>query len=800
MKAPWIRRTVFGLGALLLLVIVAAAVLVATFDANRYKSLAIDWMKTERQRTLAIDGPIELSLLPRLAIKVSRVRLSEAGSDRAFLAVDEAALDVAVLPLLSRKLVIDRIRARGVEASYLRDAQGRRNIDDLVASGTNGAGPASEPSGGRPLRFDISAIRLDDLRLHLRDDKLDLAGDLAVATLSTGRLAQATPSPVTLRASAALTRPQPATLAVDGGFTVVLDLDRNAVSLSALAIALEVGTEATTASLEAKGEIAWDGRALQAGPLHVTVKKAVFGAGTLDPSTIDLARAAYSPDDERVELQALRLALSGRQGTQRVALELAWPELAVAGERLSGSPVSGRLELSGPATLSGTFRSAAPGGSFAALRLDGVAMTMKGAVGARQVSGDVEADVVLQGRQRAASIEKLAVHASLAQPGLPPLALAANGSAEVEAGAKAVRWSLAGALNTNRFDSRGRASSAGRVPRLEVEARFDNLDLNALLGSGTSGSGAPAAPPTPADTPVQLDVLEAVDGNFLIDAGALAFRQYRVADAHVDATLADGVLRIKRLTGGAWSGRFDGSGRADARKKQIAVRLDADGVDIDALLQNVTGKNLLEGTGHVVADVATSGASIGALRSHLAGSAAMQIRNGAIKGINLARVFRQAKAALVLRQDAVSAAGNEKTDFTELSASARIADGVARSDDLSVKSPFLRVGGSGSFDVGRGRIDYIARATVTDTAAGQGGAELRALRGVTIPVALTGPFDAIDWQIQWSKVAADAIRNQLKDKLLDQLGGRLGEPAAGDEKAKGRPKDAVRGVLKGLFR
>ena len=71
-----IQRIALALGALVLLVVGAAAVFVATFDANRYKPLAIDWMRNEKQRTLAIDGPIELSLLPRLAVKVSRLRLS----------------------------------------------------------------------------------------------------------------------------------------------------------------------------------------------------------------------------------------------------------------------------------------------------------------------------------------------------------------------------------------------------------------------------------------------------------------------------------------------------------------------------------------------------------------------------------------------------------------------------------------------------------------------------------------------------------------------------------------------------
>ena len=221
----------------------------------------------------------------------------------------------------------------------------------------------------------------------------------------------------------------------------------------------------------------------------------------------------------------------------------------------------------------------------------------------------------------------------------------------------------------------------------------------------------------------------------------------------------------------------------------------------------MAGKDLLDGTGRVTADVTTSGRSLSEMRSRLAGSAALQLRDGAIKGINLARSLRQAKAALSMKQDAVTKAQQtEKTDFSELTASARIADGVARSDDLDLKSPFLRLGGAGQFDIGRGRIDYVARATVVGAAAGQDAGELAALRGVTVPVLLSGPFEAIDWKIQWSGVAAAAVQNKLRDKLGEALGGKLGlpgagAPAAGAASAPVTAKDKLKeSLLKGLFK
>ncbi|MDP1691951.1 MAG: AsmA family protein [Burkholderiaceae bacterium] len=762
MNRPWIRRTALALGALLLLLAVAAGVFVATFDANRYKGLAIDWMKNERQRTLAIDGPIELSVFPRLALKVSKLRLSEPERARGseFASVDEASLAVQVWPLLSKQLVIDRVSAKGVRAIYRRDAKGVRNIDDLVA------GDTSAPSGPL-LRFDISAVQLDDVQLRIRDDLAKLAGDITLQSFTSGRLANQAETPVTLRASVNLSQPQPLKLTLDGGTTLKLDLDKNALTLSRL-----------------KLDVQGDAAGVKGASLALDVKKLFFDSS-----------------GQQLELDSLKLAVlgkfAGKQGTNPFELALDWPQLAVTAQQIKGSALTGRYQLGGPTLLAGTLRSGAPSGNFEALRLPGMTLTLAGNAGPRKIDGTAKADVLLRMDRGAVAFERLDVAATIAEPGLQPLQLALRGNAGIDA--KGAQWTLAGGLNSNRFESHGSAALGGAVPHIKASARFDNLDLNKLLGPDKATPTATA----PADAVVPLDGLRAVNGQFSFSAGALALRQYKVADATIDATLDNGLLRIARLAGRAWGGSLDGSGSADARSQRIAVKLAASGVNVNALLKDVSGKDLLEGSGRVTADLNTSGTSLGALRSNLAGTAALQLRDGAVKGINLARTLRQARAALSMKQDAVAKArATEKTDFSELTASARIANGVAQSDDLDVKSPFLRIGGAGRFDIGRGSIDYTARASVIPAAAGQDAGELAALRGVTVPVHLSGPFEAIDWKIQWSGVAAAAVENKLKEKLSEKLGAKLGiaPVPAGTASAPATPKDKLKEKLKGFFK
>ncbi len=793
------KRIAFGLGAVTVLATVALTAFVVTFDANQYKSLAIDWVKEQRQRTLAIDGPIHLSVFPQLAVKVSKLRLSERSRPEEFASVDEAALSLRWLPLLRRQFVVDRVNARGVRAVVTRDAQGRRNIDDLLRA----AGPAAGGStpARAPMQFEVGAVQLDDVRLALRDAQSGVDGAVTLDGFRSGRLVSGEPTPVQFQTTLTLEQPQALRLTFDGKTTLTFDAASGSVMLRDAAIRVGGDTE-TLKELDAlvTGALGWDGRELHAGPVDVALTGAKAAGATLGASTLKAQRLVYSAATQHLEIDTLRVALSGRQPSAAFDATLDWPQLSVVGEQLKGSGFSGRVKLDGKTSLVGRFESGAPSGGFEALRLPAFLVRFEGTSGARKIDGQLKSNLFLRPARGAASLERIELRAGIVEPGLQPLALSLGGMAGVDA--RGAQWTLQGALNTNRFDSSGTASFRASVPTLQVSARFDRLDLNEVFAPSAAAAATAATPAAPADTPVGLDALTAVNGRFTLSAGQLRLRQYQVANAKVDALLDGGTLRVTRLAGNTWGGNVEGSGSADAKTRRIGVKLVAQDIDARAMLRDVTGKDLLEGTGRVSADLTTGGATLGALRSNLAGAAALQLRDGAVKGVNLARTLRQAKAALSLRQDAITkASATERTDFSELSASARIEGGVARSDDLDLKSPFLRVGGSGRFDIGAGRIDYVARATVASSPTGQDGAELAALRGVTVPVHLSGPFDAIDWKVQWSGVASAAVENKLRDKVADKLGLlKPTEPAPGasappPQKLEDRLKDKLKGWL-----
>ncbi|HEV7913504.1 MAG TPA: AsmA family protein, partial [Albitalea sp.] len=728
--------------------------------------------------------------------KLSKLSLSEANRPDLFASLDEAGLSVDVLPLLHGDVVVGRVAAKGVQLSYLRDAQGRSNVDDLIQPDPAAAGSGAAGGDSRALRFDISGVDLSDVRARVKDEVAKVDGQLLLKSLSAGRLADQATSP--LKLSAQFDFRQPALKGeLTGDTTLRFDAATSSASLRDMNLAFKgdvPGASAVDATV--KGHVAWDGAKKSVDAEGLQVQLSANAAGLkLAGSSLAIDRFTFDPARKALTVRKLTARVKGTQGGHPLSLALDWPELAVTGDTLSGSPFSGKFSLGGAMPIAAGFKSSAPSGGFEAVRLPGFEATVASDAPQRKLNGNLRADLTLSPGEPSLTLEKLELQAKVEEPKLPPYALAVRGAAV--GSTKQSRWNLQGTLNQNAFSTDGTATLTGVRPQIVAKARFDSLDLNRLLGPGDSTPAKPAAAPAKADTPVDLSGLRSIDGQFSLRAGNFAFKQYRVADAAIDATLDGGMLRVTQLAGRAWGGQLNATAFADARASRVAVKGAASGVNVNALVKDVAAKDWIEGTGRVAVDLDSAGRSVNELKSRLKGSAALQLRDGAIKGINLAKTLRQAKATLSMKQDAAQKANQaEKTDFSELSASFQIADGVARSRDLDMKSPFLRLNGEGAIDVGRGRTDYVARATVTSTAKGQDGADLSALKGLTIPVRLSGPFEAPDWKIEWSSVAAGLVTNQLEKKLGEKLGIKGADGAA----SAVSPKDALKNKLKGLFK
>jgi AsmA protein len=799
----WLKRIGIALAALLALLAAAIGWFAATFDANRYSSLLTDHVQQRYQRTLAIGAPIGWSVWPRLTLKLGQVSLTEPASTAMFAKVDDASLAMQVMPLLQRQIVIDRIDVQGTQVALARDKAGRWNFDDLIAPAPKDAAPA-----GAAMRFDVQGIHVRSATVNLKDDKAGVTGGVEITQLSTGRIAPGAKAPVSLDVKLALSQPR-ANLGVAGKFELALNDALDEFGLGGMDLKLS-GNAAQVQSLAAtlRGDLRYAAGAgsIAAKDLAVTASAGLPGL-QVSNAKLDAKALVFQPATQTIELDKLKLDVAGTQAKEAFQLALDWPQLAVKGEQLRGGALSGRFARG---ALQGTFASSAPAGSFDTLRLPGLKLQVTQG-GAKPISATLAATAVVKPNAKSVALQDLSLKADAQGVAAKPLALSATGFAD--ANATGAKWKLAGSLQGGAFATDGSATFAG-TPTISANASFDTLDVNQFVAAP---SATAASAPSGSDAPVDMSALKSVNGRFAVRAKQLAYQHYRIADAQLDATLDGGTLRIANLAGSTWGGRVQASGLAQAQANRVALKGVAQGIDIRAALKDVVGRETLEGTGRVAFDVSTAGKSVNAMKSALGGSASLQLRDGAVRGINLAKKLREAKAALSLQRDAVEKASQvEKTDFSELSASFNIQDGVARSDDLDAKSPFLRVTGAGAVDIGRGTIDYTVKSAIISTSKGQDGADIAALKGLFVPVRLSGPLAAIDWKIQWSAVAAGAaeatLKAQAEAKLKDTLGTKLGDklglraPAAAASGASApapsvadAAKDKVKDKLKGLF-
>jgi AsmA protein len=318
-------------------------------------------------------------------------------------------------------------------------------------------------------------------------------------------------------------------------------------------------------------------------------------------------------------------------------------------------------------------------------------------------------------------------------------------------------------------------SFALRVDSIDVDRYLPPPTETAKTAGATSDTPVESAPKNAALFPVAVLRTLNVDGRFTVDA--LKVSGLKAEKVQLELKASDGKIQLDQTVGsfyeGGYNGRLNLDASAEIPRVHTVNRLT--GIQVGPLLKDLTGEDRLTGRGHFNADLRAQGQNPQALRASLGGGLDFRFHDGAVKGINLAKLLRETKARLK-GKPVVPMTEAEQTDFSEISASFQADRGVLSNRDLQGKSPLLRVTGKGDADLVRELLDYRVEAVIVGTLKGQGGDELEQLRGVPIPVQIRGPFAKLDYTVDWSKVVEDRAKakaqeqiDKHKDKLLDKL-------------------------------
>ena len=729
-----VKITAFVLGGLVALLAAVAAFILATFDANKWKGEIAQLVKEKKERSLKIEGDLSLSLFPAIGVRLGKATLSEHKSEQVFAAVDNARISLQLLPLLSKQVVVDTVALDGVKARVVRFKDGRLNIDDLLAKDDK------EP----PARFDIAGVKFVNGELAWRDEKAGQDLILSSLNLETGRLANAASDKFDLSATLVSTKPHLA-LALKAAGEYRYDLDRKSYGGAKLDVRL-TGDLAEMKSLDMKGTAA----ALQ-----------LTGAN-------------------EIVLDQLQLTAEGKAAGDAFEARLDAPTLALTAEKASGATVNASVKLAGAQrAVDAKIALSGVEGKSQSLQVGELTLDLDARQGETTVKGRLASTLSANLEKQTVELPVFNGELNVANPQMPMksvrLPLSGGMRADIDGQTAALHANtqldeskIAAKLNLTRFSPLA----------LGFDLDIDQLNVDKYLPPKSAETGEKKA-----ETPLDFSALKGLNASGIVKIGQLQVSNVKAANVRLEIKAADGKLDVAPHSASLYDGSLTGALSVNANNNRIALKQSLANVSINPLMKDALDKDVLEGRGNVALDVTSGGTTVAAMKKGLNGTASVNLKDGAIKGINLAKTFRESKALFSGRKDAVQEAKQtEKTDFSELSASFRIAGGVARNDDLSMKSPFIRLGGAGDIDIGEDRVEYLAKASVVNTSGGQGGRELDHLKGLTVPVRVSGPFDKLAYNIEFGGLVAEAAKAKVEAKVKETV----------QEKSKG--------VLKGLFK
>jgi AsmA protein len=323
------------------------------------------------------------------------------------------------------------------------------------------------------------------------------------------------------------------------------------------------------------------------------------------------------------------------------------------------------------------------------------------------------------------------------------------------------------------------------------------------IGEAAAPASGEAAAAGWSTAEIDVSALGAMDAELALVAPSVSVNGLALGETRVLLTIdrARAVTQIRQLAayGGQVTGEFVVNGRGGL---SVGGTLAFAGLDMQALLADLSGYDRLVTTGDVDLRFLGVGNSIDAIMKSLSGEGALELGRGELRGIDI--------AAMLQTLDPSNVGEDRKTAFDGLAGTFTIADGVLSNTDLKLVAPSLTASGSGEIGLGARTLDYRLRPTALAAADGSG--------GVMVPLMVTGPWAAPRFRLDLESIARekmeaearaaaaeleDRAKAELEQRLRDELGVEIPpDESLEDTAVRGAEEaleDETRRVLEGLL-
>lgn len=328
-------------------------------------------------------------------------------------------------------------------------------------------------------------------------------------------------------------------------------------------------------------------------------------------------------------------------------------------------------------------------------------------------------------------------------------------------------------------------------PAYNFNVAVDKLDADRYLTKGSNASKSAG------EAPLDLSALKKLNASGEAKIGWLKLANVKTENVDIGLKAENGIATLSPFSANLYQGMMSGLLKVDARATPvISFKQSMKNISVGPLLVDAINNDMLSGNGSLNVDVTTQGDTVSALKKALQGNAALNLANGALKGVDIAGSIREIKNKVnILGTKEANADKSKKTDFSELTATFVIKNGVAHNDDLAMKAPILRLAkgdSRGDIDIGNEKINYIAKPTIVKSLKGQGGADLDSLAGIAIPVKISGTFSDPKYGLDFAAVGTALAKSNLLDKVGGEKGAAVKELLGNENKA-----DALSNIISG---
>lgn len=188
MRWKWLRVLLLGAALLVLLLAGGLWALVQGVDRGAVMARAVQEVKAATGRDFAVDGPVRLKLFPRLALVADGVRLGNApwGSRPDMARIQQLRFDLALAPLLERRVEIGRVEVSGADLLLETNADGQGNWN--FQRGTPAAADAAgTPRATSPVRVTLADLTVQGSQLTWRSGRSGQSETLDIEALRLAR-------------------------------------------------------------------------------------------------------------------------------------------------------------------------------------------------------------------------------------------------------------------------------------------------------------------------------------------------------------------------------------------------------------------------------------------------------------------------------------------------------------------------------------------------------------------------------------------------------------------------------------